>query len=100
MRKLLFLILPLILFSCEKEQCYPVVQKDHIIYTSKGDTIKVLDENIRIFEYCGDVEQWANDQSFRVTTLYYCGGIVDGVHYEPLTIEITYMTTYIKNETN
>jgi len=88
-----------LLFSCEKETCYPIVQKDHVVYTFEGDTIADYYENVNTSQqFCGSIDEvdaWAKSQSFRVTTVYECGGEVDGVHYEPLTEEITHMTIYL-----
>jgi hypothetical protein len=91
-------ILAMILFgSCEKEQCYPIIQKDHVVYIYKNDTLKSFYENVNTsFQYYGDgVEEWAKSQSYQITTLYECGGTVDGVHYKPLTIVTTHMTLYL-----
>lgn len=88
-----------VLGSCDKDHCYPIIQKDYVVYIHNQDTIKAFYENIDVsFQYCGDdVDEWAASRSFRVTTLYPCGGSVDGIHYEPLTISVTHMTLYIIN---
>lgn len=98
MKKLL--LLPLLLcalLSCEKEHCYPIIQKDYVVYIHNNDTIKSYYENIDVsFQYCGeDVEQWVRSQSYQIITWYECGGNVDGIHYEPLTISITHMNIYL-----
>lgn len=93
-------LLAIILFSsCEKEQCYPIIKKDHVVYLHGSDTIKAYYENLDIsFQYCGeDVDGWVRSQSYQVSTLYTCGGLVDGVFYQPLIISITYMTEYLNS---
>ena len=98
MKKLaIALIWIFILSSCEKENRYPIIKKDHVVFMYEGDTIKQYFENIDVSQtyYGDDVDAWAKSQAYRVTTLYSCGQIVDGLFYKPLTVSITHMVFYI-----